>query len=80
MILVWRLSCQSTWIHAYPDGLFQVAPAIKGKMQLRGSMMIGYQPQGNFVNFFRMICANPMNTKEDMDHILNIIQEYGEEP
>lgn len=56
----------------------QVAPAIKGEMQKKGTMMIGYQPQGDYVNFFRMVLSNPSNTKEDMDHILHIISEYGE--
>ena len=58
----------------------QVAPAIKGQMQLRGSMMIQYQPQGDeYVNFFRMITSNPTTTHDDLTHAISLIAEYGEE-
>ena len=58
---------------------FQVAPAIKARMQSTGSMLVGYQPQGDHVNFFRMVTANPSVTRADMDHVVNIISTYGEE-
>ena len=47
-------------------------------MQLTGSMMIGYQPQEDYVNFFRMIVANPESTPQDMDHIIDVITKFGE--
>ena len=55
-----------------------MAPAIKAQMQLTGSMMIGYQPQEDYVNFFRMIVANPESTPQDMDHIIDVITKFGE--
>ena len=55
-----------------------MAPAIKGEMQRQGTMMIGYQPQGHYVNFFRMVLSNASNTKQDMDYILQVISQYGE--
>ena len=48
-------------------------------MQSTGSMLVGYQPQGDHVNFFRMVTANPSVTRADMDHVVNIISTYGEE-
>ena len=59
--------------------LHQVAPAIKEKMQLNGSMLIGYQPlktQG-FVNFFRIVLVNPRTTEHDLDRVIELIDEYG---
>lgn len=62
------------------DFFLQVAPAIKGEMQKRGTMMIQYQPQGNeYVNFFRMITSNPTTTHDDLNHAIKLIAEYGEE-
>lgn len=55
----------------------QVAPAIKEKMMRRGSMMVGYQPHGSRVNFFRQIVTNPAVTRQDLDFFLDEIQELG---
>ncbi|NXH92200.1 CSAD decarboxylase, partial [Edolisoma coerulescens] len=59
------------------DKLGKVAPAIKEKMVRRGSMMVGYQPQGSRVNFFRQIVTNPAVTRKDLDFFLDEIQELG---
>lgn len=56
----------------------QVAPAIKAQMQITGTMMIGYQPQGEYVNFFRMVIASADNTTKDMDKIIDVITKFGE--
>ncbi|KAM4701083.1 cysteine sulfinic acid decarboxylase isoform 2-T2 [Discoglossus pictus] len=58
--------------------LGKVAPAIKEKMVKEGSMMVGYQPQGNRVNFFRQVVVNPEVTKEDLDFFLNEMERLGE--
>lgn len=58
--------------------LLQVAPAIKAHMQEKGSMLVGYQPQGKFVNFFRMVVANSSSTKQDMDYVIETVSSYGE--
>ncbi|KAF6030226.1 hypothetical protein EB796_011466 [Bugula neritina] len=71
--------CTNTCFWYIPPSMRgQVAPAIKGQMQVTGSMMIGYQPQGQFVNFFRMIVASPMTTREDMQHVISTIQRHGQ--
>ncbi|NXO72380.1 CSAD decarboxylase, partial [Phainopepla nitens] len=59
------------------DKLGKVAPAIKEKMIRRGSMMVGYQPQGSRVNFFRQVIINPAVTRQDLDFFLDEIQELG---
>ncbi|XP_071312061.1 cysteine sulfinic acid decarboxylase isoform X2 [Agelaius tricolor] len=59
------------------DKLGKVAPTIKEKMIRRGSMMVGYQPQGSHVNFFRQIITNPAVTRQDLDFFLDEIQELG---
>ncbi|XP_066063412.1 cysteine sulfinic acid decarboxylase isoform X3 [Chamaea fasciata] len=59
------------------DKLGKVAPAIKEKMIRRGSMMVGYQPHGSRVNFFRQIITNPVVTRQDLDFFLDEIQELG---
>ncbi|XP_039561660.1 cysteine sulfinic acid decarboxylase isoform X1 [Passer montanus] len=59
------------------DKLGKVAPAIKEKMIRRGSMMVGYQPHGSQVNFFRQIITNPAVTRQDLDFFLDEIQELG---
>ena len=45
---------------------------------MTGSMMIGYQPEEEYVNFFRMVCASSMNTRGDMDHVIKVIQQHGQ--
>ncbi|NWV67895.1 CSAD decarboxylase, partial [Malurus elegans] len=59
------------------DKLGKVAPAIKERMMRRGSMMVGYQPHGSRVNFFRQIVTNPAVTRQDLDFFLDEIQELG---
>ncbi|NXT29562.1 CSAD decarboxylase, partial [Syrrhaptes paradoxus] len=48
-----------------------VAPAIKERMMRKGSMMVGYQPHGTKVNFFRQIVTSPAVTKADLDFFLD---------
>ena len=55
-----------------------MAPRIKAEMTKRGNMLVGYQPVGNLVNFFRMILSNGATTMEDMDFILDEIETLGE--
>lgn len=55
----------------------QVAPAIKERMVKKGSMMIGYQPLENKVNFFRLVVLSPQVCKRDMDFCLDEIERLG---
>ena len=45
----------------------------------KGSMMIGYQPHGPLSNFFRMVVANPVLTRADMDFLLNELEWLGQD-
>ena len=55
----------------------QIAPALKEKMVLKGTMMIGYQPLGDRVNFFRVVVSNLELTNADMDFITDEIERCG---
>ncbi|XP_072020853.1 glutamate decarboxylase 1-like isoform X2 [Amphiura filiformis] len=57
--------------------LHKVAPEIKARMMEAGTTMVGYQPLGNNVNFFRMIVSNPASTKADIDYMLDEIERLG---
>ena len=50
---------------------------IKQRMVERGSMLTGYQPEGDHVNFFRMIISNYDITHQDMDFVVKEIERLG---
>lgn len=58
---------------------FKVAPKIKQKMVLNGSMMIGYQPLGDKPNFFRIVFSNYGTDKCDLDFVVNEIHSLGKD-
>ncbi|KAJ7415573.1 hypothetical protein WISP_77687 [Willisornis vidua] len=57
----------------------KVAPKIKALMMESGTTMVGYQPQGDKVNFFRMVISNPAATKSDIDFLIEEIERLGQE-
>ncbi|XP_041459026.1 glutamate decarboxylase 1-like isoform X1 [Lytechinus variegatus] len=57
--------------------LHKVAPEIKAMMMNKGTVMVGYQPLGSKVNFFRMIVNNTASTKSDIDFMLDEIERLG---
>ncbi|CAB1326238.1 unnamed protein product [Coregonus sp. 'balchen'] len=57
--------------------LHEVAPKIKAKMMEQGMAMIGYQPLGDKVNFFRCVFSNPATQTEDVDYLLEEIACLG---
>ncbi|VDK81477.1 unnamed protein product [Onchocerca ochengi] len=59
--------------------LEKVAPKIKAKMMARGTTMVGYQPDKQRPNFFRMIVSNPAITKEDLDFLIKEIVYIGDQ-
>uniref|UniRef100_A0A3B4WPE6 Cysteine sulfinic acid decarboxylase n=1 Tax=Seriola lalandi dorsalis TaxID=1841481 RepID=A0A3B4WPE6_SERLL len=61
----------------YQDRLAKVAPVIKERMMKQGTMMVGYQPLGNRVNFFRVIVFSPLVSQRDLDFFLNEIERLG---
>uniref|UniRef100_A0A0N5BPD4 Glutamate decarboxylase 1 n=1 Tax=Strongyloides papillosus TaxID=174720 RepID=A0A0N5BPD4_STREA len=54
-----------------------IAPKIKGKMMERGTTMVGYQPDDDIPNFFRLIINNPATTKEDLDFLIQEIVDIA---
>ncbi|XP_068236418.1 cysteine sulfinic acid decarboxylase-like [Palaemon carinicauda] len=60
----------------------KVAPQLKERMVTSGKMMIGYQPipcKGHS-NFIRMVnCCFPTPTEEDMDHVIDTIDQLGQD-
>ncbi|XP_019951981.1 cysteine sulfinic acid decarboxylase isoform X2 [Paralichthys olivaceus] len=61
----------------YQDRLAKVAPVIKERMVKQGTMMVGYQPLANRVNFFRVIIFSPLISQRDMDFFLDEIERLG---
>lgn len=57
--------------------LLKVAPIIKERMMKRGTMMVGYQPLGDKVNFFRVVIFSPLVTQKDVDFFLDEIERLG---
>ena len=45
----------------------------------RGTTMVGYQPDKNKPNFFRMIISNQAITHEDLDFLIDEIIEIGKD-
>nr|QJC58940.1 cysteine sulfinic acid decarboxylase [Atractosteus tropicus] len=61
----------------YRDRLAKVAPTIKERMVRKGSMMVGYQPQHDRVNFFRAVVLSPQLTRDDLLFFLDEIERLG---
>uniref|UniRef100_A0A3Q2XBF0 Glutamate decarboxylase 1 n=1 Tax=Hippocampus comes TaxID=109280 RepID=A0A3Q2XBF0_HIPCM len=59
------------------EKLHRVAPKIKAMMMESGTTMVGYQPQGNKVNFFRMVVSNHAATQSDIDFLIDEIERLG---
>ncbi|XP_062314725.1 cysteine sulfinic acid decarboxylase [Osmerus eperlanus] len=63
----------------YQERLAKVAPVVKERMTKKGSMMVGYQPQGDNVNFFRLVVLSPYVSQQDMDFFLDEIERLGKD-
>ncbi|CAB1326597.1 unnamed protein product [Coregonus sp. 'balchen'] len=61
----------------YREKLHMVAPKIKAMMMESGTTMVGYQPQGQKVNFFRMVVSNPAALQSDIDFLIDEIERLG---
>lgn len=59
--------------------LHKVAPQIKERMMLKGSLMVGYQPLDDKPNFFRMIISNAATQVEDLYFMLDEIERLGQD-
>ncbi|CAF0984058.1 unnamed protein product [Brachionus calyciflorus] len=63
----------------YKQKLHQVAPKIKEKMMVNGSLMVGYQPLDDKPNFFRAIISNAATKEEDILFMLDEIEKLGKD-
>ncbi|KAM3617405.1 uncharacterized protein V6R79_005721 [Siganus canaliculatus] len=61
----------------YQEKLAKVAPVIKERMVKQGTMMVGYQPSENTVNFFRVVVFSPLLSQKDMDFFLDETERLG---
>ncbi|XP_069051324.1 acidic amino acid decarboxylase GADL1 [Lepisosteus oculatus] len=59
--------------------LHEVAPVIKERMMKKGTMMVGYQPHRDKVNFFRQIIISPQVSREDVDFVLQEMETLGKD-
>ncbi|XP_029450922.1 cysteine sulfinic acid decarboxylase isoform X2 [Rhinatrema bivittatum] len=57
--------------------VMEVAPVIKERMMKKGTVMVGYQPHGSKVNFFRQIVVNPSVTEGHLNFFLDEIERLG---
>lgn len=57
--------------------LAKITPILKARMMNNGTLMIGYQPQGELPNFFRNIISNAGVQKKDVDFLLDELDRLG---
>jgi len=57
--------------------LGKVTAEIKGKMMTAGTIMISYQPLGEYPNFFRSIISNQAIQESDVDFMLDELDRLG---
>ncbi|ELU04084.1 hypothetical protein CAPTEDRAFT_93538 [Capitella teleta] len=82
-ICFWYIPKEFRSQEAYSDEwwkrLAKVAPLIKERMIMKGSMMVGYNPEGSKVNFFRVLLSNTRLRQKDCDFMIAEIQRLGED-
>lgn len=61
----------------YKERLNKVAPKIKERMMKEGSMMVTYQPQRDWPNFFRIVFQNSGLNHDDMLHLIEEFERLG---
>lgn len=57
--------------------LGQITPILKGRMMTTGTIMVGYQPQGQLPNFFRCIISNQAVSEVDIDFLVEEFDRLG---
>ncbi|GFT07863.1 glutamate decarboxylase [Nephila pilipes] len=57
--------------------LGELTAKLKGRMMNAGTLMIGYQPQGDIPNFFRSIISNAAVQEYDVDFMLDELDRLG---
>ncbi|XP_065218771.1 glutamate decarboxylase [Planococcus citri] len=59
--------------------LGEITPKLKGRMMEAGTLMVGYQPQGDLPNFFRNIISSAAVRQEDIDFLLSELDRLGQD-
>jgi glutamate decarboxylase len=57
--------------------LGKVTADIKSRMMTAGTIMVSYQPLGEYPNFFRSIISNQAIQESDVDFMLSEIDRLG---
>lgn len=70
---IFKRLCGLERILEWWNEIFKVGLKVKEGMMKVGFMMVGYQFDGDFVNFFRMIILNLDIVKSDMDFVVDEI-------
>lgn len=55
----------------------KVTAQIKGRMMTSGTIMVSYQPLGEYPNFFRSIISNQAIQESDVDFMLSEFDRLG---
>ncbi|CAG9860116.1 unnamed protein product [Phyllotreta striolata] len=63
----------------YNEKLHKVAPKIKERMMKAGNMMITYQAQKDYPNFFRIVFQSSGLEKSDMRYFVEQIEKMGQD-
>lgn len=63
--------------HWWQNELGKATAVLKGRMMKSGTMMISYQPFGEYPNFFRSILSNQAITEKDVDFMLEELDRLG---
>jgi len=63
--------------HWWQNELGKATAVLKGRMMKSGTMMISYQPFGEYPNFFRSIISNQAITEADVDFMLDELERLG---
>lgn len=73
-------ACTNICFYYLKEGiqLDKIAPMLKEKMMKSGKMMISYQPLGELPNFFRIVFINSELTFEEIDKLVEMIDQLGQ--
>ena len=65
------------YLREYMKDLFFQNCLFKGRMMTAGTIMVSYQPLGEYPNFFRSIISNQAIQESDVDFMLSEIDRLG---
>lgn len=59
--------------------LHLIAPKMKQRMMEKGSMMVTYQAQGKWPNFFRIVFQSSALNEDDVEHLVGEFERLGDD-